>query len=118
MELGIFSLSLAVKNIEESVAFYEHLGFTIIDGGHINDSFKDTPTQKWRILKHSSLKLGLFQGMFEQNILTFNPSNILSIQESLKEKHVKLIKETSPNETMKSVVFSDPDGNQIMLDQH
>ncbi len=118
MELGTFSLSIVVKKIEESVSFYEHLGFTVIDGGHINNNFKDTVTQKWRILEHSSLKIGLFQGMFQQNILTFNSSDILNIQENLKGKSINLIKETSSNESMKSIIFSDPDGNQIMLDQH
>ena len=73
MNLGNFSISLSVKDINKSVDFYENLGFEVIDGGHTSKGFPDTDTMKWRILSHESVKIGLFQGMFEKNTLTFNP---------------------------------------------
>lgn len=118
MELGTFSLSLTVAHLETSLAFYEHLGFEVIDGGHINEGFKDSDTMKWRILSADSVKIGLFQGMFDANIITFNPKDVISIQKRLKAADIKLIKETSESELMKSIMLSDPDGNQIMFDQH
>lgn len=118
MRLGNFSISLSVKNMNKSLAFYQALGFKVIDGGHINEGFKDTDTMKWRILEHPSVKIGLFQGMFDQNILTFNPQDIMHIQTSLKQNNIQLIKEAKEEEPMKSIIFNDPDGNQIMLDQH
>lgn len=118
MDLGTFSLSLTVKNIETSLEFYEKLGFKVIDGGHVNEGFKDTDTMKWRIIENPSIKIGLFQGMFDHNILTFNSKDVLSLQEALSEKHVQLSKKAKKEDPMKSILFADPDGNQIMLDQH
>lgn len=118
MELGTFTLSLTVQDMDSSVEFYQTLGFEIIDGGHTNEAFKDSDTMKWRIMEHPSVKIGLFQGMFDNNILTFNPKDVLSIQENLKKADINLIKETNESEAMKSIIFADPDGNQIMLDQH
>lgn len=118
MDLGTFSLSLNVKNLETSLAFYKTIGFKVVDGGHINDAFKDTGIMKWRILEHPSVKIGLFQGMFEHNILTFSPTDIMSIQEVLKKKKIPLNKEVKQGDPTKSIMFSDPDGNEIMLDQH
>lgn len=118
MKLGTFSLSLSVKDITASLGFYTKLGFEVIDGGHINEEFKDTDEMKWRIIKNESVKLGLFQGIFDDNILTFNPEDVLSIQNDFKSKGLTLIKETSESEAMKSIMLADPDGNQIMMDQH
>ena len=73
MNLGQFSVSLAVKDIAASLEFYEKFGFEVIDGGHMNEAFADSDTHKWRILKNESAAIGLFQGMFDENILTFNP---------------------------------------------
>lgn len=116
MKLGKFSLSLNVKDIRKSLDFYEKMGFTVIDGGHINESFKDSDQMKWRILEHESLKLGLFQGMFDQNILTFNEGDVLSIQEKLKSGGIAFIKEANSSEPHTSAMLSDPDGNTILLE--
>lgn len=118
MDLEKFSISLTVQNIENSISFYQNLGFTVIDGGHKNNQFKDSTSVKWRILENSSIKIGLFQGMFEQNILTFSPKDIIHIQNILKEKNIKLMKEVKPEDSIKSIIFNDPDGNQIMMDQY
>ncbi|TSE10828.1 VOC family protein [Aquimarina algiphila] len=118
MNLGTFSISLAVKNIDKSISFYTHLGFKVVDGGHLNEGFKDSETMKWRILANSSVKIGLFQGMFNSNILTFNPKDVLKLQEVIKEKGISFIKEAKASDAIKSIILADPDGNQIMLDQH
>ena len=122
MELGAFSVSLAVKNIEKSKEFYEKLGFEVF-GGNIS--------QKWLILKNGHCVIGLFQGMFEKNILTFNPgwndnaqnlenfTDIREIQKQLKSKGIKF--EQAVDEKTNgpaSFIIKDPDGNPIMLDQH
>jgi len=117
MNLGSFSVSLCVKSIEASLHFYEMLGFTIIDGGHQNDSFPDTETAKWRILEGQRIKIGLFQGMFKDNILTFNPKNVIAIQNELKLNGVKFISEANTNSSHPSAMASDPDGNMILFDQ-
>ncbi|MEQ9468607.1 MAG: VOC family protein [Ekhidna sp.] len=119
MNLGQFSISLPVKNMEASVDFYQKLGFEIIDGGHMNDSFPDGENTSWRIMKSESVVIGLFHGMFEESIMTFNPKDVRSIQKELKAKGIKLIKEA--NETTEGpehIILTDPDGNQIMMDQH
>lgn len=118
MNLGTFSISLSVKDIEQSLEFYQKFGFQAIDVGHINEGFKDTDTMKWRILEHPSVKIGLFLGMFDQSILTFNPSDVMSIQASLIANGISIKKEAKENDPIKSIIFNDPDGNQIMLDQH
>lgn len=118
MKLGTFSLSLTVANIEKSQAFYELMGFKVIDGGHMNDGFRDTDTSKWRILEHESVKIGLFQGMFEKNILTFNPPDVRALQKILKSGGVHIFEELDETGSgPASIMFEDPDGNQIMLDQ-
>ena len=117
MDLGPFSISLSVKEINKSVDFYEALGFKVIDGGHLSKGFPDTDTMKWRVLQNSTVKIGLFQGMFEENILTFNPSDVLSIQTELGKKGVQPEKEANKSEGFISCILRDPDGNQIMLDQ-
>lgn len=122
MNLGAFSISLTVKDIQKSKSFYETLGFQVL-GGDI--------TQNWLILKNEGCVIGLFQGMFEKNILTFNPgwnqnaenldsfSDIRDLQKQLKEKGIKLL--TEADESSKgpaSFTIEDPDGNPILVDQH
>ncbi len=121
MNLGRFSVSLAVKDIEASLEFYQKFGFEVIDGGHahMDDAFADTDTHKWRILKNDSAAIGLFQGMFEDNILTFNPEDLRPIQQTLKESGVEFVSEADMDTTGPcSAVLTDPDGNTILLDQH
>ena len=121
MNLGQFSVSLAVKDISASLEFYQKLGFEVIDGGHahMDDAFADTETHKWRILKNESAAIGLFQGMFEGNILTFNPEDLRPIQQTLKESGVEFVSEADMDTTGPcSAVIADPDGNTILLDQH
>ena len=122
MKLGVFSISLSVKDIKVSNEFYENLGFTVF-GGNIE--------QNWLIMKNESSIIGLFQGMFENNILTFNPGwdenaknvdpfdDVREIQNQLKSKGVKL--DTEADESTigpASIVMRDPDGNNILIDQH
>lgn len=122
MELGAFSVSLAVKDIEVSKDFYEKLGFQIFGGD---------ASQNWLIMKNGDHVIGLFQGMFEKNLLTFNPgwdsnaaaiddfTDVRDIQRRLKERGVKLISEADENTTgPASFMVVDPDGNPILVDQH
>lgn len=122
MNLGAFSISLAVKDINASKEFYEKLGFSIF-GGDIS--------QNWLIMKNQSTVIGLFQGMFEQNILTFNPgwdqdaqnlpefTDIRDLQKQLKANGLTLSTEADENSSgPSSLVLIDPDGNPILLDQH
>ena len=122
MELGNFSVSLAVKDIAASRAFYEKLGFKVIGGDQ---------TQNWLILQNETSTIGLFQGMFEKNLLTFNPgwdrsSNTLpafddvrDIQRKLKAAGLTLSAEADESATgPASLMLVDPDGNNILIDQH
>lgn len=122
MELGAFSVSLAVKNIETSKLFYEKLGFAVFAGDQ---------AQNWLIMKNGDHAIGLFQGMFDQNILTFNPgwnseaqplakfTDIRVLQRRLKEQGVEFLAEADENSTgPASFTLADPDGNTILLDQH
>ncbi len=122
MELGAFSLSLAVKDIEASKVFYEKLGFTVFHGDQ---------AQNWLILKNGEHVIGLFQGMFENNILTFNPgwnqdghplskfTDVRELQRHLKDRGVTLITEADESSTgPASFMIADPDGNTILIDQH
>ena len=122
MELGAFSVSLAVKDLEASRDFYEKFGFEVVGGD---------PSQKWQILRNGDHTIGLFQGMFEQNILTFNPgwdgeaqplasfTDIRELQRQLKASGVVLQSEADENSTgPASFVAMDPDGNPILVDQH
>jgi lactoylglutathione lyase len=122
MKLGAFSVSLTVKDIQKSKEFYENLGFEDL-GGDI--------TQGWLILKNGSTVIGLFQGMFEKNMLTFNPgwdqnaenlesfTDIRELQAQLKAKGVKLLTEADEaSEGPASFTIEDPDGNPILVDQH
>lgn len=110
MDLGTFSVSLSVKDIVASRTFYETLGFSAIDGDM---------NQGWIILKNGDAKIGLFQGMFEGNILTFNPADARGIQRTLKAAGVPLIVEADETTTGPThLTFTDPDGNAILIDQH
>jgi len=122
MKLGAFSISLSVKDINASKTFYETLGFTVF-GGDIEKNYL--------IMKNGDALVGLFQGMFDNNIITFNPGwdqdaknvkpfdDVRSIQKELKAKGIKL--ENQADETTTgpaSFVVLDPDGNTILIDQH
>ena len=122
MELGALSISLAVKDLEASRAFYEKFGFK---------AFAGDPSQNWLILKNGDHVIGLFQGMFEKNILTFNPgwdqnarvlgsfADVRELQRRLKEQGVQFASEA--DETSKgpaSFMVIDPDGNPVLVDQH
>jgi catechol 2,3-dioxygenase-like lactoylglutathione lyase family enzyme len=122
MKLGAFSISLAVKNLQKSKDFYETMGFK---------PFAGSMEQNYLIMKNENTLIGLFQGMFEQNILTFNPGwnqnaetlesfqDVREIQNHLKSKKIKLEREVDQNsEGPASIVFFDPDGNTILIDQH
>ncbi len=122
MELGAFSVSLAVKDIAVSRAFYEKLGFDVVGGDQ---------DQRWLILRSGTTTLGLFQGMFEKNLLTFNPgwdgeanplgsfADVRDIQRHLKAQGIPLAQEADEGTTGPAhIVVVDPDGNEILLDQH
>ena len=122
MELGAFSISLVVKNIEASRAFYEKFGFKVIGGD---------ASQNWLILRNSNHTIGLFQGMFEKNTLTFNPgwdsnaaqvdtfTDVRDLQRQLKTQGVELLTEADESSTgPASFIAVDPDGNPILVDQH
>ena len=122
MELGNFSVSLAVKNIEASKLFYEKLGFSVFMGDQ---------SQNWLIMKNGDHAIGLFQGMFEKNILTFNPgwdsdaqqlenfTDLRELQRRLKERGVEFTLEADEASTgPASFMVVDPDGNTILVDQH
>ena len=122
MELGNFSVSLAVKDIEASKVFYEKLGFSVFAGDQ---------SQNWLIMKNGDHNLGLFQGMFDKNILTFNPgwssdaqaleefTDVRELQRQLKASGVDMISEADENSTgPANFMIVDPDGNTILVDQH
>ena len=122
MNLGAFSISLAVKDIAASRAFYEALGFGVFGGDE---------SQRWLIMKSETALVGLFQGMFENNLLTFNPGwdaaakpipgfeDIRVLQQRLKARGIQLAREADAATTgPASFVAVDPDGNQILVDQH
>lgn len=122
MELGAFSISLAVKDIKSSKAFYEKLGFKVIMGDI---------SQNWLILRNGEHVIGLFQGMFERNMLTFNPgwdsqaqkldafADVRELQKQLKAQGVEFMSEADEGTTgPASFMVMDPDGNPILVDQH
>ena len=109
MDLGKFSISLNVKDIEKSLAFYQQLGFSQIAG---------ELAQNWVILENGEAKIGLFEGMFDKNIMTFNPANIKPIQEKLAENGIDFGQNISGQDWPNMALFTDPDGNQILIDQH
>ena len=122
MKLGAFSVSLNVKDLQASRAFYENLGFTVLAGDI---------SMNYLIMKNGNALLGLFHGMFENNILTFNPGwneegknvdpfdDIRKIQQDLKSKGITLLSETDESASGPgSFMLTDPDGNLIYVDQH
>ena len=122
MQLGAFSVSLTVKDLEASRQFYEKFGFTVFGGD---------PTQNWLILKNGDHVIGLFHGMFDKNILTFNPgwdsnaqklgafTDVRDLQRQLKAQGVELVSEADEDTTgPASFIAMDPDGNTIYVDQH
>ncbi len=122
MSIGCFSVSLSVKDIAKSKAFYQTLGFEI---------FHDTSDQGWCILKNGDAVIGLFQGMFEGNLLTFNPGwdqsatpveafeDVRALQTRLQEAGVDIAVPVDPTGTgPASFTATDPDGNVILIDQH
>ena len=122
MDLGAFSISLAVKDIEASKAFYEQLGFEVF-GGDIE--------QNWLIMANGLTKIGLFQDMFEQNILTFNPGwdqdaqalesckDVREIQREQKPQGMEFASEADLSTTGPApIIIKHPDGNPVLVDQH
>ena len=122
MDLGAFSISLAVKDIEASKAFYETLGFKV---------FMGDVSRNWLIMKNGAHVIGLFQGMFEKNAMTFNPgwdsnaqklnafTDVRELQKQLKAQGVTLVTEADESTTgPASFRVMDPDGNPILVDQH
>ena len=122
MDLGAFSVSLAVKDLEASRKFYEKFGFK---------AFAGDASKKWLILKNGDHVIGLFQGMFEKNILTFNPgwdqnaqklgtfTDVRELQRQLKAQGVQMVSEADEKTTgPASFMAVDPDGNSILFDQH
>lgn len=122
MELGAFSISLNVKDLKVSKEFYEKLGFTEF-GGNMD--------MNYLIMKNGNALVGLFQGMFENNLLTFNPgwdenaknlsdfSDVRKIQADLKSKGIEMVMEADEaTEGPASFIVTDPDGNTILVDQH
>ena len=122
MRLGNFSVSLAVKDLAKSREFYENLGFRAVGGD---------PSQNWLILQNETATIGLFQGMFDKNILTFNPGwdrnsstlpdfdDVRDIQRALKDQGIRLESEADESTSgPASLMLIDPDGNPILIDQH
>lgn len=122
MDLGAFSISLAVEDLEISKSFYERLGFAVFGGD---------ASQNWLIMKNKNTVIGLFQGMFEENMLTFNPgwdqngrsldsfTDVRDLQRSLKAQSLSLMSEADESTTgPASFIIVDPDGNLILVDQH
>ena len=122
MDLGAFSISLAVKDLAASSDFYQKLGFKVAGGD---------AQQNWLIMKNGDKVLGLFQGMFKENIMTFNPgwdqngndldafADVREIQRELKVQGIKLDSEADDSTSgPASIMLTDPDGNQILIDQH
>jgi predicted enzyme related to lactoylglutathione lyase len=124
MKLGCFSVSLAVKDLAKSKAFYEKLGFTVFAGAM---------EMNYLIMQNGETNIGLFQGMFEGNLLTFNPGwdqkaqniesfdDVRKIEKELEDNGIDLIKKVTEEEGASgpaSITLTDPDGNVILIDQH
>jgi catechol 2,3-dioxygenase-like lactoylglutathione lyase family enzyme len=121
MKLGQFSISLAVEDLGASREFYKKLGFEVVPGEDFEHGAETHIYDRdWVILKNGEgAMLGLFQGMFEKNTLTFNPPDVRAIQRSLKEQGVQLTMEADESSSGPASAFLiDPDGNPVLLDQH
>ena len=118
MDLGKFSISLTVKDINKSLNFYKKLGFEVIDGGHMNRAYPDSENEKWRILSNSSVVIGLMQGVFERNMLTFHPPDVLALHDMLRKTGMKFKQEAGgTDEGPVYFMLEDPDGNPLLFDQ-
>ncbi len=122
MELGTFSISLAVKDLQQSINFYQKLGFRVFAG---------ETAENWSIMKNGDCAIGLFQGMFDNNIMTFNPgwdndanakskfTDIRQLQAQLKQHGIELVSQVDEDSSGPgSFMIADPDGNTILFDQH
>jgi catechol 2,3-dioxygenase-like lactoylglutathione lyase family enzyme len=109
MDLGRFSVSLAVRDIKASRAFYEAFGFTRLDGD---------VDQGWLMLENGQTKIGLFQGMFPDDLLTFNPPDARAVQAALMDRGVAVEKPVADGEGPCSFMVRDPDGRTVLIDQH
>lgn len=112
--LGRFSVSLTVKDITKSREFYEKLGFAIVPPGKGWHNYGE----RWVVLQNGEARIGLFQGMFEKNTLTFNPADVRSIQKDLKEKGMAFTVEAKEGKGPGFALLTDPDGNPVLIDQH
>ncbi len=109
MDLGNFSISLTVKDLDASLAFYKTFGFEQIGGDR---------EQNWIILRNGEAKIGLFHGMFDDNIVTFNPPDARAVQAVVKAAGYTPEREAEPGEGPTHFVIKDPDGNLVLVDQH
>lgn len=121
MQLGTFSISLNVKDIAKSKAFYEALGFSVVEGDQ---------SQGWLVMKNGDANIGIFQGMIEKNTITFNPGwdnngknlddfeDVREIQKSLKTAGIAFVREAGEGKEPDYFIIADPDGNPILFDQH
>ena len=109
MDLGSFSISLTVADLTRSLSFYEALGFTKLDGD---------ADQGWLVLTNGAAKIGLFQGMFEHNLITFNPPDARAVESALNEAGHAPDKAIEGDEGPCHFVVKDPDGNVLLIDQH
>lgn len=120
MELGQFSVSLAVKDLKKSQEFYEKLGLTRVLGGKPGEA--ESTGKGWAIMQNGGAVIGLFQGMFTENVLTFNPADVRAVKAALAQQGIQLdlqnmygpLTDNSPAYGM----LKDPDGNNILFDQH
>ncbi len=108
MDLGTFSISLTVADLGVSRAFYEGIGFEVFDGDE----------QTWLMMRNDATKVGLFQGMFDHNILTFNPPDARAVEASLIESGSQPVSRTEGATGPTNFIVLDPDGNTLMFDQH
>ncbi len=119
MDLGSFSVSLNVKDLEASTKFYESLGFQVIDGQfNYDEQFQLESGQYWVMMQNGEVKIGLFQGMFDANVLTWNPPDARAIQSRLKENGIPIDVEATGFDGPATVMLQDPDGNRLMFDQY
>lgn len=109
IDVGVFSMSLAVKNLAKTKAFYEAFGFVEVAG---------EPDKKWVILANGVAKIGLFQGMFEADLVTFNPPDARIVESKLREAGIEIERPTEGETGPCHFVVRDPDGRVVLIDQH
>lgn len=114
MNLGAFSMSLNVKDVDASVDFYERLGFRVIDGGHTSHDFPDKDDQRWRIMQCGGSRIGLFQNMFDANLMSFAPPDMDRVRAELHKNGV--LDKTAAEDG--AIMLKDPDGNALLFDAH